>query len=58
MQDVIRVTALVGNHELGKEEYAKGTQWNHIKEGLVKKYGQIAAFNIHIPAEIEQEVKR
>lgn len=52
-QDVIRVVAKAGNFDLGEEEYQNGTQWNHIKDALVKKYGQIASFTIHIPAEIE-----
>ena len=52
-QDVIRVVAKAGNHDLGEEEYQNGTQWNHIKEELKKKYGQIASFVIYIPAESE-----
>lgn len=46
---MIIVTAYWGEIEVGKEEYQPGTKFDHIMEGMIKKYGQVARFVLSIP---------
>ncbi len=57
-QSVISVTAyFLDDKEVGKEEFPKGTNLDHIMSKMIQKYGQVSSFRIYVPPVCE-EVKR
>lgn len=56
---VITVFAyILDNKEIGKEEFPKGTNLDHVMAKMVQKYGQISCFQIHVPPVFEEINKR
>ena len=37
------------NKEVGKEEFTKGTNLDHIMSKMIQKYGQVSSFTIFVP---------
>lgn len=58
-QQVISVTAyFFDDKEVGKEEFPKGTNLDHIMSKMVQKYGQVSSFRIYVPPVFEEINKR